>query len=234
MKKYIILAVISVVFLGLSLYSVFWDQGKTDSSANVMPLAGQVIVLDPGHGGVDGGADYGEDQEKTVTLQTALFLRDYLQEAGAQVVLTRDGDYDLAPEDMDGYSKRKSYDIRRRVKLIQDVEADVFISIHLNSVVNEGWRGAQTFYYPEEEENKRLANAIQQRLKDSIETNRQALAMDNVYILKHAETTSALVEMGFLSNSEERALLTSEDYQRRLASSIYEGVVEYVTAEQEL
>ncbi|NIK12986.1 N-acetylmuramoyl-L-alanine amidase CwlD [Alkalibacillus almallahensis] len=234
MKKYIVFAFISVVLLGLSLYSVLWDRGMTNSSANVMPLAGQVIVLDPGHGGVDGGADYGEDQEKTVTLQTALFLRDYLQEAGAQVVLTRDGDYDLAPEDMDGYSKRKSYDIRRRVKLIQDVEADVFVSIHLNSVVNESWRGAQTFYYPGEEENKRLANAIQERLRDSIETNRQTLAMDNVYILKHAETTSALVEMGFLSNSEERALLTSEDYQRRLASSIYEGIVEYVTAEQEL
>ncbi|WP_017186264.1 N-acetylmuramoyl-L-alanine amidase CwlD [Alkalibacillus haloalkaliphilus] len=196
------------------------------------PLAGQVIVIDPGHGGVDGGADYGDIQEKTITLQTSVYLRDYLQEAGALVYLTREEDVDLAPEGMQGYSKRKAHDIRERVSFIQDHEADLFVSIHLNSVLNESWSGAQTFYYPEDDENKALAQSIQSRLQESVGTNRQALGINQIYILKHANTTAALVEAGFLSHPEERSLLVTEEYQRRLASAMYEGIVEYVVGLQ--
>ncbi|MET3683971.1 N-acetylmuramoyl-L-alanine amidase [Alkalibacillus flavidus] len=232
MIKRVVLSSSLLICLAVLIYGfiVFYDEGEAAST--VTPLAGQVIVIDPGHGGVDGGADYSDDKEKMVTLNTALLLRDYLQEAGAMVHLTREGDYDLAPDDMKGYSKRKAHDIRERVKMIKDVEADLVVSVHLNSVTNESWQGAQTFYYPEGDDNKQLAEAIQERLRDSVETPRQALAIDRVYILKHAETTGALVEMGFLSNSEERALLTTKDYQRRLASSIYEGIIEYVAANE--
>ncbi|GAA0468007.1 N-acetylmuramoyl-L-alanine amidase CwlD [Alkalibacillus silvisoli] len=204
------------------------------STSVTSPLAGQVVVIDPGHGGVDGGADYGDVKEKTITLQTSFFLRDYLQEAGAIVYLTREEDIDLAPEEMDGYSRRKAHDIRERVSFIQAQEADLFISIHLNSVLNQSWSGAQTFYYPEDDENKALAESIQGRLQESVDTNRQALGINQIYILKHANTTSALIEAGFLSHPEERALLVTEDYQRRLASAIYEGVVEYVVASENL
>ncbi|WP_188207956.1 N-acetylmuramoyl-L-alanine amidase CwlD [Alkalibacillus aidingensis] len=198
-----------------------------------MPLANKVIVIDPGHGGVDGGADHGEIKEKTITLNTSFFLRDYLQEAGAQVYLTREDDIDLAPSDMSGYSKRKAHDIRERVKFIKDKDADLFVSIHLNSVLNQSWSGAQTFFYPGED-NEALARSIQARLRDSTDTNRQALGINQIYILKNADTTGALVEAGFLSHPGERELLITEDYQRVLASSIYEGIIEYASTEQRI
>src|SRR5690606_18653824 len=92
------------------------DSWKTMS----LPLAGQTIVLDPGHGGVDGGAE-GEDdtQEKEIALKVSLLLQDYLEQAGAIVYLTREGDYDLANDDTRGLSRRKSEDIQRRVHFIK-------------------------------------------------------------------------------------------------------------------
>lgn len=197
-----------------------------------MPLAGKVIVLDPGHGGVDGGADYGEVKEKSIVLNTTLYLKDYLLGSGAEVHLTRDTDKDLAPKDMKGYSKRKAYDIRRRVDFIQDKNADLFVSLHLNSMTNEQWKGGQAFYYPGDD-NEALAKAIQERLRETTETNRQAFSTSNIYVLKRAETTGALVELGFLSNASEREKLLTEDYQRELAFSIYQGIIEYVQGGQE-
>ncbi|PKR76540.1 N-acetylmuramoyl-L-alanine amidase CwlD [Halalkalibacillus sediminis] len=199
----------------------------TTTKGTTTPLAGKVIVLDPGHGGVDGGADYEDIQEKSIAFQTTLFLRDYLQGAGATVYLTREKDVDLAPTDMKGYSKRKSYDIRKRVDFVNEKEADLFISVHLNSIPNNQWRGAQAFYYPNDE-NKELAMEIQKRMNESANKERSALPIQNIYILKHTDPVGALLEIGFLSNSEERSRLINEDYQREMASSIYEGIVEYL------
>ncbi|WP_175614683.1 N-acetylmuramoyl-L-alanine amidase [Piscibacillus halophilus] len=197
-----------------------------------MPLAGQVIVLDPGHGGVDGGADHGDIYEKSIVLNTTLYLRDYLLGAGAEVHLTRDRDKDLAPEEMKGYSKRKAYDIRKRVDFIQEKNADLFVSLHLNSMPNERWKGGQAFYYPGDE-NEALAEAVQERIRETTETNRSAFSTSNIYILKRAETTGTLVELGFLSNSSEREKLLTDDYQRELAFAVYQGIIEYVQGEHE-
>ncbi|GEL78788.1 N-acetylmuramoyl-L-alanine amidase CwlD [Tenuibacillus multivorans] len=198
-----------------------------------MPLAGKVIVLDPGHGGVDGGADYSDIKEKSITLDTAKFLRDYLQQAGAVVYLTRETDKDLAPKDMKGYSKRKAYDIRRRVDFIQEKVADILVSIHLNSLHDKRWRGGQAFYYPEDERNKELAVAVQKRIREVTDSKRVAHATSSIYILKHTDAVSTLIEMGFLSNAEDRTRLVDEDYQRELAFGIYQGIIEYVSGVQE-
>lgn len=233
MKKvvYILFWVIAFILL-YNLLRLPLPAPDSKPSDVTMPLAGQVIVLDPGHGGVDGGADYGEVKEKSIVLNTTLFLKDYLLAAGAEVHLTRDQDYDLAPKDMKGYSKRKAYDIRRRVNFIQDKNADLFISLHLNSMTNEEWKGGQTFYYPGED-NEILAKAIQERIRETTSTNRSAFSTSNIYILKRAETTGALVELGFLSNASERERLLTEDYQRELAFSVYQGIIEYVQGGQE-
>lgn len=192
-----------------------------------MPLANKVIVIDPGHGGPDGGAQNNDIKEKSITLKTAFYLRDYLQQAGAIVYLTRETDIDLAPEDMRGLSKRKAYDIRKRVSVINDSNADLYISIHLNSLSDSRWKGAQTFYFPNEE-NEKLARAIQERMKKISDTHRNALPTHHIYILKNAKPTGALVEIGFLSNPEERQKLIQEDYQREMAAGIYQGIVEYM------
>lgn len=198
-----------------------------------LPLAGKTIVIDPGHGGIDGGA-VGRDKtsEKEIALQVAKYTRDYLQQAGALVYLTREEDKDLAGENVEG--RRKSADIRNRLKFIHEKEPDFFISIHLNALPSKRWSGAQTFYYPSFPENKHLATMIQDEIIKNLEnTTRVPLQMNHVYLLKHAEVPGALVEIGFLSNDEELELLKDKKYQQQMSASIYKGIIRYVTEEME-
>lgn len=197
------------------------------------PLAGKTIVIDPGHGGPDGGA-VGKDEttEKNISLVISKKTRDYLQQAGALVYLTREKDTDLADKNTRGYSRRKSEDIRKRLAFIHEKEADFFITVHLNSLPSNRWSGAQTFYYPSFPENKHLATMIQSEIIRNLEnTNRVPLQINDVYLLKHAEVPGALVEVGFLSNEQERELLKDKKYQEKMAASIYEGIIRYVIEE---
>ncbi|UJL46595.1 N-acetylmuramoyl-L-alanine amidase CwlD [Virgibacillus sp. NKC19-16] len=206
-----------------------------ESSSWSLPLSGKTIVIDPGHGGVDGGA-VGEDEtlEKDIALSMAKKLQRYLQQTGAIVYLTREEDVDLAAEDTQGLSRRKSEDIRNRLQFIHDHEADFFVTLHLNALPSSKWRGAQTFYYPELDESRHLAKMIQSEIIRNLEnTDRSPLANNGMYLLKHAEVPGALVEVGFLSNAEERELLKQDDYQDQMAASIYEGILRYVTEEIE-
>lgn len=194
-----------------------------------MPLSGKTIVLDPGHGGPDGGA-VGSDNtlEKDIALDIAKQLRSYLEQGGAVVYLTRETDSDLASEDTKGIARRKSEDIRNRLKFIEEKEADYFLSIHLNALSDKRWSGAQTFYYPSFEENELLAKSIQNEIVLNLEnTNRKELPINGIYLMKYAKVPGALVEVGFLSNQEELQLLKSPKYQQQMASSIYYGILRY-------
>ena len=122
-----------------------------------LPLSGKIIYLDPGHGGPDGGATGSNHLEKDITLEVASRVRDYLQEQGALVIMTRETDTDLAPEGMKGYSRRKAEDLRKRVEIINRSEAELYISIHLNAIPSPKWSGAQSFYYGKYEENEKVA-----------------------------------------------------------------------------
>lgn len=196
-----------------------------------LPLAGKTIVLDPGHGGPDSGAVGKDDTlEKGIALSVAKQLQNYLQQTGAVVYLTREKDTDLADPDTKGLARRKVEDIRRRLQMIQDKKADFFISIHLNALPSTKWSGAQTFYYPKSDKNEHLAKMIQAEVIRNLEnTNRTALGLTSMYLLKHADAPGALVEIGFLSNVQERELLKQTDYQKKMAASIYEGILRYVT-----
>ncbi|SEU01942.1 N-acetylmuramoyl-L-alanine amidase [Salinibacillus kushneri] len=199
-----------------------------------LPLSGKVVVLDPGHGGVDGGAVGKDDSlEKDIALSTVKYLRDYLQEAGALVYLTREGDYDLAAEETKGLSKRKSEDIRKRVQFVKEKNPDLFLSIHLNAIPQTRWSGAQTFYHPSVKKSAHLAKFIQSEIRRNLDnTTRKAQAVDNIYVLKNTGKPAALVEIGFLSNPHERDLLKTDDYQQKMAASIYEGILRYTTEEE--
>jgi N-acetylmuramoyl-L-alanine amidase len=198
-----------------------------------LPLSGKIIYIDPGHGGPDGGAGDKDALEKDIALNVSLMIRDYLQEQGALVLMTREEDKDLADEDTKGYSRRKVEDLHKRLNLINESEADMFLSIHLNSIPSPKWSGAQTFYNPKFEENKTLAKAIQGEITRNLEnTSREAKGLQNVYILKHSKKAGALVEIGFLSNPEERKKLLEEEYQEKVAASIYQGVLNYLTEKE--
>jgi N-acetylmuramoyl-L-alanine amidase len=198
-----------------------------------LPLSGKIIYIDPGHGGPDGGAGDKDALEKDIALNVSLMIRDYLQEQGALVLMTREEDKDLADEDTKGYSRRKVEDLHKRLNLINESEADLFLSIHLNSIPSPKWSGAQTFYNPKFEENKALAKAIQREITRNLEnTSREAKGLQSVYILKHSKKAGALVEIGFLSNPEERKRLLEEEYQEKVAASIYQGVLNYLTEKE--
>ncbi|GAA5417711.1 germination-specific N-acetylmuramoyl-L-alanine amidase [Paraliobacillus ryukyuensis] len=211
-------------------------QQTTDSwDSWSLPLAGQAIVLDPGHGGPDGGAEGTDDtKEKDVALDVTKKLRDYLQQAGALVYMTREIDTDLAADETKGLSKRKAEDLKNRIAFIEEKDPDLFLSIHLNAIPSSQWSGAQTFYYPSLEKSEQLAKSLQAEIKRNLEnTNREALAINGVYLLKHANRPSALVEIGFLSNTHERELLKTTSYQTKMAASLYEGILRYVTEADE-
>lgn len=198
-----------------------------------LPLQGQVIAIDPGHGGVDPGAVSASGiLEKNVTLQVADQLRDLLQQAGAHVLMLRDDDRDLASPATKGYSRRKTEDLKERVTLVRESDATLLISLHCNAVPSAKWTGAQTFYNSEFPESKVLATAIQAALKETLAMDRTVKQQNQIYLLKQADKPAALVELGFLSNPEEAQQLTQKDHQHLLALSVYKGILTYYGEEK--
>jgi len=219
-----------------TLIVLFTYKNPIDESWSVwsLPLSGKIIVIDAGHGGVDGGAesDTGE-KEKDITLPISIYLRDFLQEAGAFVIMTRETDIDLANPETKGLSKRKTEDLLKRAQIVKDSNADFLISIHLNSFPSAKYYGAQTFYHPGIKQSEDAARLIQDEIKRVLNnTDRVAKRIDNVYILKSAEIPSVLVEVGFLSNSLEAKKLASSTYQKQLANAIYQGILRFYSGEK--
>lgn len=196
------------------------------------PLAGMTIMIDPGHGGMDGGAGSEPALEKDIALSVSEKLREFLNGQGAIVLMTREEDTDLAHEETKSVRIRKTEDLNKRKQLINESNADLFISIHLNAIPAEQWRGAQTFYTPQFPENEQIASDIQKELAGNLgNTDRQPAEIGHVYILKEADIPGALVEIGFLSNPAERRLLESADYQEKTAASISRGILRYLARE---
>lgn len=229
--------VISFILGALLLFLLFqfqFFQRDTWESWN-LPLSGKVIILDPGHGGPDGGAGDEDALEKDIALSISKKIKEYLQEQGALVMMTREDDSDLAAPETKGISRRKVEDLRTRLDMINESEADLYLSIHLNSIPSPRWSGAQTFYSPHLIENKRLAKFIQSELIRNLEnTDREAKLLKNIYIVKNAKKPGALVEVGFLSNPTERENLKSDKYQEKVSASIYNGIMRYFSNEKDL
>ncbi|MFD2369421.1 N-acetylmuramoyl-L-alanine amidase CwlD [Brevibacillus sp. GCM10020057] len=200
-----------------------------------LPLAGTVIAIDPGHGGKDGGATSasGEVVEKDVTLAISMYLRDFLQQSGAYVIMTREEDKDLASPDADASRKRKSEDIRNRVKLVNENAPDFLISIHVNSIPSPKWSGAQTFYSPTFKKSAEMSYLIQDEIKRVIgNTDRVPSKINNVFLIREVTCPAVLVEVGFVSNTEEARKLQSVDYQKAMANAIYQGILRHYSGEK--
>ncbi|SEN73468.1 N-acetylmuramoyl-L-alanine amidase [Mesobacillus persicus] len=229
-----------VVLFVIALMSLFiilqYDFEENDAwKMQNLPLSGKIILLDPGHGGPDPGAVKEDGIEKDISLSVSLKLRDYLQQQGALVMMTRETDIDLADKELKGYSKRKVQDLKRRLDMINHSDADFFASIHLNAIPSAKWKGAQTFYSGHYKESKRGAKFIQEELRRNLEnTNREAKTSNDIYLLKNSKIPGVLVEIGFLSNPTEREMLKQEQYQEQVAASIYQGIMRYYTNERKI
>ncbi|KPV44191.1 hypothetical protein AN477_08625 [Alicyclobacillus ferrooxydans] len=204
-------------------------QAYAEDGAPESGLLGRTIVLDPGHGAPDSGArsDSGI-LEKDITLSVALKLSQLLQQAGANVVLTRTTDDDLASEHDRHAGRRQSTDLRNRVLTAKAKHADAFISIHCNAVPSERWTGAQTLYQRGNPAGEKLAKVVQERFRELLlPTAREPAATSTLFLLKRIPGPAVIAEIGFLSNRQESVQLASQAYQRTVAFSIYLALYDY-------
>ena len=217
MKKYYMLFLF-VVFM-CSYTFVYANQNKSD-----LKLLGKVIYLDPGHGGPDPGTIYKNIYEKDINLEICLKLEQVLEEDGAIVYLTRYGDYDLSNNNV---RERKRSDLNNRAKIINQSNADLYISIHLNSLSSSTWSGAQVFYDDVNEKNLDLANLFQEQLKSDLKTSREVKEIKNILMNRKISIPGVLIEVGFLSNPNDRYKLRQSDYQYKFSNSIKTAIIKY-------
>ncbi len=212
MKKWIIVCFLFsfVVVFSLKSSSIVFSENDDEL----------VVYLDPGHGGRDAGANNGTLLEKEIALNISFKIKDKLENLGIKTYITREGDYDLSS----GGTNKKREDLNKRVKLINQSDANLVVSIHLNAIESSRWRGAQCFYT---EDNKNLATIMQKNMRELLDTNRKAKEIDNIFILDNIKVPGLLIEVGFLSNEEEARLLGSDSYQELIANTILYGILEY-------
>ena len=191
---------------------------------------GKVIVVDAGHGVPDEGAESSNGTTEAETnLKIALKLQNLLEQSGSTVILTRSDENAIYDLDSKTLKQKKISDIHNRVKIGNESQADIFVSIHLNKIPQPQYDGWQTFYREGDEESAKLAKQIQDNLNKTIdkENNRIAKTIDNIYIIKHVKIPTTIVECGFLSNPEEEKKLLDDEYQNKLAWGIYNGIINY-------
>lgn len=235
MKNIKLILIVSVILTAL-LLALEINVKLTRTSLTPKKNASKIILIDPGHGGIDGGATSDSGTcEKNINLSIGLMLKDCLQKKGYIVAMTREDDRALYNPDKKTGSK-KSEDLENRCKLKVTSKCDMFISIHLNMFPERQYYGAQVWYskYPE---SKTLAELVQSNLiKDLDERNKriEKPAGNQYKILRTNDTMPGIiVECGFLSNPREEGLLKSEEYQKKIAESICNSVHEFYKNKQE-
>ncbi len=203
------------------------DKVRTYVSVQQENVRRNLVVLDPGHGGRDPGKVGAQgEQEKDINLAISLKVKERLEKDGMEVVMTREKDVMLADEDA---SNKKLEDLNNRIRIINERQPAVAVSIHQNSYSDASVKGAQVFYFTHSDKGKQAAEAMQKELLEFDQENtRKIKANDTYYLLKKTEVPTVIVECGFLSCPEEEALLTDEAYQKKLAEAIAKGIESWV------
>lgn len=215
-------SIIFVICMGIILGSLINSVRNEIKPTFSMPLSNKIILIDAGHGGWDPGKVAGNNIfEKDINLSIAKKLQEYLEQSGAFVFMTRVEDKAL--------SDKKMQDMRNRKEISNSTSADMMISIHQNSFSQKNIKGAQVFYYKESDSGKKLAELIQNEIKENVDANNNRVAKTNsdYYVLRKIKIPSVIVECGFLSNTNELEKLTSSDYQNKIAWAIYLGILDY-------
>ena len=225
-----ILAVILITFC-LVMYSAFSNiTARTDSdSLEQQPM----IVIDAGHGGEDGGAEVDGVLEKDINLSIAGKLSEILRLCGCRVTEIRDEDISVYDSDAQTLREKKVSDLKRRVKIANENDNNILVSIHQNKFDNSAYSGAQLFYSSNHDDSRVLAERIRGAITSLLQkdnTRELKPAGSDIYLLDHAEVPAVIVECGFLSNQQERSKLMDDDYQNEMAYAVAMGVLEYINA----
>ncbi len=199
------------------------------------PLPGTIVVVDPGHGGIDSGVTSHQIEEKNIALAVSLELGRLLEQTGATAILTRSRDEDIShllPEEADSRYRR---DIKARVKIINESQAALFISIHIDSCIDPNIRGAIAFYNQKYPENKLLAASVQRQMNRITSLNvqpgeyiHQEIKEGSYYILNESQVPGIIIEIAFMTNPTDRELIVQPGYQKEVARALYMGILEYL------
>ena len=222
----------SAILLGSALFL-----GRAFFPLEALPVGAEedsrlTVIIDAGHGGRDGGAVADDGTlEKNLNLAVAKRLEGLLHSADVRVVMTRCEDIELASPNSD---HKKRDDLNARLAITEDYENAILVSIHMNKFPIAKYSGLQVYYSPNHEGSLTLAEQIQADSLSLKEDNDRSVkaAGDSIYLLSHAEIPAVLVECGFLSNPEELSLLKTEDYQQKLAMSLYTSIISYLSQHQ--
>ena len=189
------------------------------------------LIIDPGHGGVDGGAVSADGiVEKHINLSIALKLKMICELCGYDVIMTREDDISIHDPEASTIKAQKTSDLHNRLKIADDNPDALLISIHQNKFQSASSRGMQVFYSSNDPGSKLLADDIQNFTKENLmkENDRVTKPITkSVYLIYNAKQPAVLVECGFLSNRDEAARLNDDDYQKKLAICIFGGIVGY-------
>ena len=214
MKKIIL---ITLIILNLLIYI------PTIAQSRKLILNNKTIIIDPGHGGKDVGTSFKDIYEKDINLDISLYLKEELESYGANVIMTRLGDYDLSTPNA---SRRKKSDFDNRIKLINESNADLVISIHQNYYKDSKYNGTQIFY----KGNKNLADYLQNKMNKDRKTKKIS---NSLYMYNKIKSDVLLIECGFLSNSSDRKKLTDKSYQKEYSRELSKYIGEYFKENQE-
>lgn len=193
--------------------------------ADILPER-KCVVIDPGHGGIDGGTSAGGLLEKDVNLALAHVLRRLLQNSNYRVVMTRTDDSDVShmiPRDGSRYRR----DLKGRVKIARQLRHCALISLHANWHRDSWRRGAIVYYQAGAAESKRLAQLIQAEL-NRVQVKERGARAGSFFILRNTEIPGVIVEAGFLSNPQDRQLLQDPEYLKELAEAIKTGLERFL------
>lgn len=221
---------IIIVLLFMSIMFSFLISKRYMAIPSFLVVGKKIIGIDPGHGGIDPGAiGISGTKEDEINLNIALELKKIFGKNGYIVVMTRENEEGLYTNKSKTTREKKTEDLMNRRKIIEDSNCEILLSIHLNSFSDSQYYGAQTFYKKDCEESKRLAYIVQREFKNTLDkdNNRVPQEREEVFLINEVSVPAILIECGFLSNPNEERLLKTEDYQKKLANAIYNGVKKY-------
>ena len=235
-KRMLLYTWLAVCMIGLSaIFLAGSRRAFTPTGAMRQGSRVQTVVIDPGHGGQDGGAVAADGTaESEINLAVSLRLEGLLRFAGVPTEMTRREDVMVCDPGLATMRQRKVSDLHNRASFVNDVPNAVLLSIHQNSLPSSPvTHGAQTFWNRQEGA-EALARTLQTGLNPAVNTHRAKEPKqipDSIYLMNHVDAPAVLVECGFLSNREEAARLQQEDYQKTLAAVIAAGYLRWMAGE---
>ena len=231
-RRSVVVACALTIAGGASVYFMKKSQNETIATMGNINTNTPIIVLDAGHGGIDGGCSSAAGvPEKGINLNILLTLRDMFRLYGYDVEVTRDTDRSIHDDGIEGIANQKSSDMDNRLEIFNKHDNAICISIHQNQYTDPKYSGGQIFYSETNSQNKYLAQAIQNKFKEYIqpENDREIKQCGKeLFLCYYSKNPTVMAECGFLSNPEEAELLNTEDYQNKVAFSIFAAVNEYL------